>query len=329
MTQVDDMVIGKLTSAQVRSVLAAAARAPSPHNTQPWRFHRTATTIELHADPDRALPVADPDRRELMVACGAALLNLRLAIRAQGCVVSVRLLPSAAQQNLLAVVKPMRSRIATTEEQRLAGAIDRRRTNRYPFTHAAVPVPVRNELRRAAESEQARMATVRHTQLPALRSLVHTAHRIQQHDGDFLAEWRSWVGRGADTFDGVPRYSAGPRPETGDVWVLRDFALGRGEARLPGHDFEPDPLLVVVGSADDTPLGWLRAGQALQRVLLTATTAGLAASFLAQVVEVAPARARLRALLDNALWPQAVLRLGYGSWPVPPTPRRPADDYVP
>lgn len=321
-----DGVVGKLTEIQARSVLEAAIRAPSLHNSQPWRWHCTSSAIELYADAGHALPATDPDDRELLIACGAALLNLRLAIRAHDVYPVVRLLPSGEQRDLLAVVYPERSRVASSAELRLAGAIDRRTTNRHPFLPGAVPIPVRNELRRAAEFELARMATLHDAHLPVVRSLVHEAYQAQRRDAAFLAEWRAWVCVGADVRDGVPYYSAGPRPQAGDVWVLRDFANGQGRARSAGEHFEPAPLLVTIGTATDSRISWLRAGQAMQRVLLTATTAGLAASFLSQVIEVPGTRAALRALLDDTLWPQVLLRLGYGLWAVPHTPRRDVDD---
>jgi hypothetical protein len=65
----------------------------------------------------------------------------------------------------------------------------------------------------------------------------------------------------------------------------------------------------------------------MQRVLLTATEAGLSASFLSQVVEVPSARRQLRDLIGGGLWPQTVLRIGYGS-PVPATPRRDVAEVV-
>lgn len=91
--------------------------------------------------------------------------------------------------------------------------------------------------------------------------------------------------------------------------------------RLPGKDFEGDPLITVIGSFNDLPLAQLQAGQAMQRMLLTATAAGLSASFLSQVIEVPEARRQLRELISGALWPQAVLRLGYGT-PISATARR-------
>lgn len=321
------MPVGGLTAEQVRTVLTAASAAPSLHNSQPWRFRSTRSVLELHADTSRAIPVADSDHRELALACGAALLNLRLAIRALGIYPDVRLCPDPTRPDLLAAVRPQGRRQTTPLEQRLADAIPRRRTNRRPFLDAAITDPMRNELRRAAEAERCWLAILSSAQLPRLRQLVVHAHEQQLQNAEFVAEWAWWTARGDDSPDGVPTRSAGPLPEPQDRWVLRDYSAGRARPRVAGKDFETDPLIAVVGSFHDHRLARMQAGQAMQRVLLTATNLGLSASFLSQVVEVAETRARLRSLIGGGLWPQTVLRIGYGS-PVPRTPRRRVEDVL-
>lgn len=319
--------VAGLNSEQVRSVLAAATAVPSLHNSQPWRFRCTPSALEVHADTARAVPVADPDHRELVLACGAALLNLRLAIRALGIYPDVRLYPEPSQPDLLATVRPQGKHPITPAEQRLVDAIPRRRTNRRPFLDATITEPMRNELRRAAEAERCWLAILSPGQLPELRQLVHQAHHAQQDDPEFVAEWNHWAGRPGDAEDGVPACSSGPLPEAHDEWVLRDFSAGQARPRVAGKDFESDPMIAVLGSFHDLPLARLQAGQALQRVLLTATNVGLSASFLSQVVEVPGTRRQLRDLIGGALWPQTVLRIGHGS-PVPRTPRRKLEDVL-
>jgi hypothetical protein len=217
--------------------------------------------------------------------------------------------------------------VATPVDQALAAAIPRRRTNRRPFADTAVPTPVRHELRLAAEIEQSWLAVLEPAQLPLLRVLVRRAHDAQLADPEFIAEWTYWTGRTDHAPDGVPARSGGPQPEPQDQWAVRDFGGGQARERVPGKDFESDPLIAVIGSFHDGPAAWLQAGQAMQRVLLTATAAGLAASFVSQVVEVPATRRDLRTLIGGAVWPQTVLRIGYGS-PVPPTPRRDISEVV-
>jgi hypothetical protein len=319
--------VGALTEDDVRAVLAAATAAPSLHNSQPWRFRCTPRVIELHADPTRELPATDPDHRETLLGCGAALLNLRIAVRARGLHPAVSLLPDPSRPELLATLRPAGHRPVTPVDVALAGAIARRHTNRMPFLPVAVPGAVVSALRAAARTEQAWLATLPPARLPLLRGMVTAAHETQQRDPRFLAEWTRWTARDDDAGDGVPLRNSGPLPQPEDEWVLRDFSGGRGRQRVPGKGFEPDPLIVVVGSFHDLPLAHLQTGQAMQRILLTATVAGLSASFLSQVVEVAETRLRLRELIGGGLWPQTVLRIGYGS-PVPPTPRRDLADVV-
>lgn len=210
----------------------------------------------------------------------------------------------------------------------LARAIPHRRTHRRPFHPTAVSSVVRASLRRAARSEHATLVTVDDPeQRVALRNLLWQAHGHQRDDPAYRAEFEAWTGHSGDRTDGVPAKLAGPRPEPPDVWVLRDYAGGAAQRRVPGKDFEPDPLIAVLCSFTDHPLHQLYAGQAMQRVLVTATASGLAASFLAQPVEVPTQRRALRALLGDRCWPQIVLRIGYGS-AGPAGPRRPLDELL-
>ncbi|QRP49417.1 nitroreductase family protein [Amycolatopsis sp. FDAARGOS 1241] len=311
---------GRLSADQVISVLRAATLAPSTHNTQPWLFTTGAEGIELYADADRVLPIADADRRELLISCGAALFNLRTAIHALGVHPDTTVFPRRDEPDLLAVVRP---RTATPVDRRLAElaqAIPRRHTNRTPFGGEPVPPSTVGLLRHAAEAEQAWLPQLDENQLTGLRELVHESHLLQERDPAFGAEWRRWTGRAPTSRDGVP-FAAGGSTVADDTWVLRDF--GDPAARA----LAAPPLVVVVGSFGDTPADRLRAGQAMQRVLLTATANGLDASFISQPVEVRATRVRLRHLLGDGLWPQIVLRIGHGS-PVARTPRRALADVL-
>ena len=60
--------------------------------------------MSLYADVDRGLPVADPDGREMLISCGAALFNVRLALRSMGYIPQARVLPDPGQPALVAQV---------------------------------------------------------------------------------------------------------------------------------------------------------------------------------------------------------------------------------
>ncbi len=83
-------------------------------------------------------------------------------------------------------------------------------------------------------------------------------------------------------------------------------------AEVQGKDPDHDPLMVVLCSHTRTRVGDVQAGQALQRMLLTATSLGLVVSSLSPMVAVPETRERLAKLLCDTLYPQALLHIGYG-----------------
>jgi nitroreductase len=304
----------------IEAALRAATRAPSVHNTQPWRFVAGRNHIEVHLDRARTLAVADPDSREARLSCGAALFNLWLALRDGGRGAVVDLLPDAGRPDFLASVRIAGERVASPELHTLAAVIARRVTNRRPFTQRAVTARDRSDMVRAAESEGARLVLLDEPRgLGALAVLLRRADHLQEDDPAYQVELREWTNGRTSRDDGVPHAAGGPRPLGGNLLALRRY---HSDETTMERSFEQDPLVAVLATAGDTPLDQVRAGQALQRVLLTAAAAGLSASFLSQPMEVAYTRGALRQLIGGHDHPQTVLRLGYGQ-SVAQTRRRP------
>ncbi|MFI7705610.1 Acg family FMN-binding oxidoreductase [Nonomuraea sp. NPDC049480] len=307
------------TELGVRRLLVAAGQAPSVHNTQPWRFHVVRREfIELLADPDRRLRVCDPRGRSQTVSCGAALFNLRVAVRAAGQRPQVWLLPNPdAEPDLLAALRMTQGAPASAEQRELYDLIPIRRTNRQPFTDKPIPSSALAEMRIAASREGAGLVFLdRHSVTETLEYAAMAEDELA-HDHDYRAEAAAWTMPGA-RFDGVPDYVLGPRParEPGPV---RDFGRNQVTAR-----FEERPRLAVLTTPGDRPLDWLRAGQALQRVLLIATRHGLSASFLNQPLDLRDMRHRQDPHHRRG-HAQMIIRLGYGPY-VARSPRRPATE---
>src|SRR5216683_7101861 len=230
----------------------------------------------------------------------------------------VRLLPDPGQPQLLAAVRlagPYRPGEADTE---LQAAIEARHTNRRPFSNRPVPPGVLAELVQAASTEGATLHLPDHAETARLLYLVSDAERDLLADPGYRAELAHWAGGNRDQ-DGIPGSALGPRDPVGRTPV-RDFTPDRHQP-LGCDWFEEAPRLAVLSTAGGTRKDWLRAGQALQRVLLTATLRGIAAAPLTQPLETADAWL-VRDPRAGVEQPQMILRLGYGL-PVPATPRRP------
>lgn len=316
----------------VKSLVADAVTAPSMHNAQPWyfRYARGSRTCTLSADLERAMPHADPTTRGMHLGCGAALLNLRVAAAHAGHRTSTTLLPDPHTPALLAAVRLDEPQGHPDESlPDLHPAIRNRHTSRYPFTEREIQEDVRAALREAAEREEAQLSFLTTAHRETVLDLIMHAEGYNRMDAGRDAEQRRWTrdtGAGTPVNDGIPDYAFGPMKRAGSTPV-RDFAGRRSVPDRTYADFEKHPQLASLSTRGDTPADWLRAGQALERVLLVATLHGLVSSFATQAVEWPDLRWILRDPVSGSGQVHMILRLGYGPQG-PRTPRRPVDEVL-
>ena len=310
-----------------------ALRAPSVHNTQPWRWRVTPRSIELHADGDRHLAATDPDRRDLVLSCGAALHHLQVALAALDLAVRVDRLPDPEDLGHLATVEvlPGPADRANGDDAALVGSIDRRRTERRRMSHRPVPAGHLTGLAEQATRLGARLLPVTDSALrQRLGAALTEAAHDQEDTAGYAAELRTWTDRYAGARDGVPAANV-PRPPAGQIGAspLRRFprATLTQPPQQPGHGPADDAAeLLVLTTPGDEPLDRLRAGEATSAVLLAATGLGLACTPLSQALEVDTSRRTLQIeVLHVPDQPQLIIRVGWpadGSAELPPTPRR-------
>ena len=315
---------------QVKFLLNYAVLAPSRHNVQPWLFKVDWNTVELHADRSRSLPAADPDDREMIISCGAALANFLIAARYFGYVANVDMHHDPAKRDLLARVSLEKGGVATQEEQKLFHAIKQRRTNRQLFKDQAVPASLLSALGGIAAREATVFQVVWGVEARyALASLIATGDQLLWENKRFREEIAGWTRPVINqSLDGVPAYAHG----TGDMASylgplrIRTF-MDNAEAEKEQHLASGSPVFAVLLTHADTWFDWLAAGQALEKILLHARCEGVWASFFSQPIEVARLQKDLQAILGRAEVPQLVLRMGYAA-EVPPTPRRSVSDVL-
>jgi Nitroreductase family len=316
---------------QVDYLIATAARAPSVHNTQPWRFYVSRYAIELYADPRRKLRL-DPVGREMIISCGAALFGLRLAVRSLGYLPEVELLPDPPR--LLARVRLGAEEPMTDEEQRMLRALPHRHTHRGPFDARPLPYGLLAGLQRDAFTEGATLALVDSPlAYQRLADIVTAAGRRQDLDPVARAEVRRWVrATGSTARDGVPARAFPGRafPEWADGrrgrLRQRDFDLGRGLGTL-AVEGSPAAATATLITSGDGPADWLRAGQALHRLLAHAAACWVFASIYTQPMEAAAIRALIRTRLALPGAPQMLLQFGPART-TQATARRPPDELI-
>ncbi len=309
----------------LRACLEAAVAAPSVHNSQPWRFRVRDDAVEVLADPGRQLDLVDPHGREMVISIGAAVLNLRVAMLAHGRVPIMQLLSAPTEPRLLARITFGATAQAPETARVLAHAIPLRRTNRRPFSDVPVPPEVLAELGEAARAEGAHLTPVGPELRDGIFDLVRVAETRRRNDPGYWIELARWTRDLPNRRDGVPPEAFGPWPVLDSVPV-RDFGLVQTGHRRWVTPFEHASTVAVLSTSGDGRHEWLRAGQALQRVLLTATVRGVATTLMTQPLEF-PELRDLLADRQAGRTVQAILRLGYGP-PSPPTPRRPVDEVL-
>ncbi|MDQ1705573.1 MAG: hypothetical protein QOF18_1939 [Frankiaceae bacterium] len=321
-----------LAPAEVRAIVAAAGRAPSVHNTQPWAIAWDGVAFLITADTSRGLTITDRDGRELVISCGAALYSLRLALRKCGLDSHVVLMPTDDPRQLARVV-PWRGLPASAAERRMFAAIARRHTHRGQFDDRPVNAELAVWLQQAAGEEGAALLYLTHPgQRAHVLHLAGAAERELAQDPRVRDEITAWTPAPSERRqDGVPSW-AYARPDSlvsADELPARDFDLGRDIAQMQ-EPSRTSGTLAVLATEGDNAEDWLQAGQALQRLLVTAAQHSVFAAIHSQAIELPHTRSELRRELCTAATPQLLLRFGYAAVPTVPsvTPRRTTDDVL-
>ncbi|OFA37010.1 Acg family FMN-binding oxidoreductase, partial [Streptomyces fradiae] len=267
-------------TATLEKLISASVAAPSMYNTQPWRYRLdTATdTVEIRAAAERALRHADPVGRALHVSVGAALFNLRVAAAHLGWEPVVRLLPRPGEPDLLAAVRLAGQPLRGSHRPDLYEALWHRHSSRFPYSAHPLPTRLPAELTEAAHAEGVLLSFPGPSETTRLLRVTAEGERRNTHDQLRRAESRRWIREG--TADGMPGSVLGPQDSMGQL-PMRDFAGLRPSGR-PSAVFERRPVIAVLSTTHDRRADWLRAGQALEHVLLVATAEGVRASMLHQ-----------------------------------------------
>ncbi|WP_198163424.1 Acg family FMN-binding oxidoreductase [Rhodococcus sp. WMMA185] len=307
----------------VRIAVDLACRAPSVHNSQPWRWRYADGQLDLYVDGSRVLTSADPTGRQLVISCGAALNHLQTALTALRWSTDIQRVPEGPRSGHLASIRFRHDARPQSHDFDLLAAIRHRHSDRRPFGPVSPKTPLPASLTDVVHHWQVHLTVLGQDTRPTLAQATEMTANVRKYDSAYQAEIHWWTGHSVSQI-GVPPDALAAAESRAGVDIGRRFPGGRDGGT--GTKFDHSTVLVLSTDTDGRH-EWLRAGEALSVVLLESTLAGLATCPLTHVTELGPAREMIRDLLPDRGLPQVLIRVGVAEAASPPghTPRRPVE----
>jgi nitroreductase len=306
-----------------------ACRAPSVHNSQPWRWVADDGVLHLFVDRHRTVPGTDRSGREAIISCGAALDHLRVAMLAAGWHAEIERFPKPSDPDHLASIEFSSVDYVTKAQHDRAKAILHRRTDRLPMgrlTYWSLFEPV---LRSTFDASLVTLDVLPDDVRPRLVEASQLTEALRRDDATYHAELEWWTSPFASN-EGVPPSALLSDKESRRVDVAREFPVRSHQDRRPEVAVDWSKILVL-STPEDTRADVLRCGEVLSTVLLECTMVFLATCTLTHLIERDESREIVRSLHNERGHPQVLIRAGIAP-PMeavpPPTPRRPPSDVL-
>jgi hypothetical protein len=313
----------------ITRALRLACRAPSVHNSQPWRWVSEDAVLHLFVDRRRRVDIADRSGREAIISCGAVLDHLRIAMVAAGWEADIDRFPNPNNQDHLASVEFSPLTFVTDTQRERAEAILQRRTDRLPLGRPTYWETFEPVLRSSVDETVAMLDVLSDEMRPQLAQASQITKALRRDDASYHAELQWWTSPFV-LYEGVPPDALPSELERHRVDVARDFPASGGKKRRPEVAVDWSKILVL-STAEDTRKDVLRSGEVLSTVLLECTMAGMATCTLTNLIEFDESRGIVRRMIAERGEPQVLIRVGVA----PPmedlpaaTPRRPLDDVL-
>ena len=313
----------------IEQALRLACRAPSLHNSQPWRWVLEGNAVQLFEDKDRVLYATDHSGREALLGCGAVLDHFRVAMAAAGWIANVDRFPNPNNPLLLASVDFAPMEFVTDGHRRRADAILRRRTDRLPFAEPPEWAQVEARMHLVVTGGAVRLDVVPDEFRHELREVSQLTEDSRLYDSSYHSELSRWT-RPYDRTQGIPPSALVSATENSRVDVGRNFPVTSQPERRIGFG-EDHSKIIVLSTYDNDRVSALQCGEMLSAILLEATMADLATCTLTHITELYAGRNAVSALIDQATTPQVLIRVGVApdvEDQPPPTPRRPLSEVL-
>ena len=314
---------------QMRFLIRYAILAPSGHNTQPWSFRITPDGVQVFADTSRRLVIVDRDDRELLMSIGAAITNFRVAAANFGFDTTVAYETRSIETAPVATILVCETCAPDPELASLFPAIRKRHTNREPYDEQPLEPAALRAICDVVDTNPSTLRLILPRDKERVADCVETAEHTLMARPAYRAELADWVSHADERKDGLSAEALGmPRILSGAApWLIRNFDAGDRQARREVELTRSASILIVVTS-DADQISLVKAGEALELLLLTITRCGLQYSLLSAPVLVDESRENLRLLTGGTKEPQLLLRIGSATVAAHPTPRRPMETVI-
>jgi nitroreductase len=328
--QVGTMTQTTLDIELITTAVELACRAPSLHNSQPWRWVASTTSVDLFVDPQRTLTSTDKSGREAIISCGASLDHFRVAMAAVGWDVKVEQFPNPNNLDHLASIDFASVDHVTQARRDRVDAIVRRRTNRLPFRAPKHWSSFEVVLRSSLENELVTLDVLSDNVRSRLAEASRLTEALRRYDDHYHRELDWWTAplKGSE---GIPQSALVSESDGRRVDVNRRFPTDPSDERSSAGTYDQAKILVL-STLRDTRVDALNCGQALSAILLECTVAGLASCPVTHITELEASRDIVRDFTSGpAAVPQVLIRVGIepeDEFVSEPTPRRPLSDVL-
>lgn len=304
-------------------IASCASKAPSGHNTQPWKFHITDDTITVVPNFEVALPVVDGNNRELFISLGCAVENLCIAASYFGYTTHIK------ECSIEAIILELTKNNLSTKDL-LFHQIEKRQTNRTIYNGNKISDGILQQLQSVPKENgvQFYFTEIGTPLADTITGYIMKGNEIQMADIAFKNELLSWMRFNKKqvevTHDGLS-YLVFENPSLPGILarpIVNLFLNPKVQNKSDRKKIDSSSHFVVCTTQQDTIKEWINLGRTLQRILLKATEIGISYAFLNQPCEVAALASDLREKLPlNKEYPTLIMRIGYAN-PIPYSPRK-------
>jgi len=292
-----------------------AIKAPSGHNTQPWLFKINNDNIEVLPNLQKALPVVDPDNRELFISLGCAIENLCIAASNKGYKAEPVIFTNGTTTINL-------KKDSLQEKNILFEQIPVRQTNRSVYNGIMITDSIIDIISNIESEENIQIYFYkRGTALyDTITDYVIAGNSIQMGDNAFKEELKSWMRfnkKHQDEYnDGLsyavfgapnlPRFIAKP--------IISNAVNAKSQNKGDLKKIKSSSHFILFTTKTNTIIEWINLGRSLERVLLKLTESGLVHSYLNQPNEIEELSVKMNESLNiKEEYTTILLRIGYGN----------------